>query len=365
MAMHRKTRFLILNSTCQDVVDDYRSEMETRGIELVADPAFRWLRADALDSVLRGAHAIVLPAVVPLTRLHMEKTPTLQVLSIASSGFESVDLEAATACGIVVTNAPVQEGAEVVADLTWGLLLSVARQIPYHHQLLVGGRYVRGMGTGVSRKTLGIVGLGNIGKAVARRAKGFDMRLLTTNVRSYVKTYGSNRKQTADQASEIITPHPSADFISKHNMELVSFAELLRQSDFISLHARLNNQTKGLIGARELSLMKPSAFLVNTARKTLVDEAALTEALLNHQIAGAAVDDPPEIKGSPLLNLPNFVCAPHLGNRAIEGVRAVCKCALENALAVVEGRRPTFIVNAKVYEGLIRAPRPGEEERLR
>lgn len=330
--MTAKPRILVLNSTCLDVIESHREWIEAQGVEVVASDSFRHLKPKDLDSLLPGTYALVSPP--PISSRQMEQNPDLQVISIAASGYEWLNIEAATRCGIVVTNAPVREGAEVVADLTWGLMLAVARQIPYHHQVLREGRFERGMGVSVWGKTLGIVGLGQIGMAVARRAAGFSMRVLAT------------------------TLDTDMDFVRQHHIELVPLEELLRESDFISLHVRLNGETEGMIGRRELEMMRPSAFLINTARARRVQEDALAEALLAGRIAGAAVDERPQHQNSPLLNLPNFVCTPHVGNRAYEGVHAVCRCALENALDVLQGRRPAYVLNPQVYEGPLRAPLP-------
>jgi D-3-phosphoglycerate dehydrogenase len=318
------------------MIERHRDWLTSRGAEVIADPSFLCLAGDQLEPLLADVHAVVGPSsALRVLPKHMDNTPTLQVISLASSGYEWIDIEAATQRGIVVTNALVREGAEAVADHTWAMLLAVVRQVPHHHQLLQAGHSQRGMGSLVWGKTLGIIGLGNIGKAVARRAKGFDMQILAAEIR------------------------PNWDFMRRYGIELVPLDELLGRSDFVSIHVRLNPDTEGMIGARELGLMKPSAYFINTARQKLMDEAALTDALLQGRIAGAAVDDPPEIKDSPLLELPNFVCTSHIGNRAIEGVEAVCRCAYENALAVVQGDWPHYILNPQVYEaGQLRAPYP-------
>jgi len=329
-----KGRILILNGTCLDVAGDYDAWLAGQPAEIVADPSYRHLGPDQVQAVLSDADAAILPAATPILPTHMAACPRLQALSLASSGYEYVDIDAATRCGIVVTNAPVREGAEVVADMTWGLMFAVARQIPYHHRLLQTGRFERGMGTAVWGKTLGIVGLGNIGRAVARRARGFDMRVLATEI------------------------DPDAAFVREHAIELVSLDALLQTADIVSLHLRIGPETEGIIGAAQFALMKPTAYLINTARQELVDEAALQDALLSHRIAGAAMDDPPIAEDSPLLSLPNFVCTPHLGNRAIEGVNAVFECAVANAVAVLQGRRPEFVLNPQVYDGPLRALRP-------
>jgi len=172
------------------------------------------------------------------------------------------------------------------------------------------------------------VGLGRIGKAVARRAAGFDMRILA------------------------VEPAPDAACVAQFGIQIVNLQTLLRESDFVSLHVRLDRQTERMIGAAELALMKPSAIIVNAARQQLIDENALADAILGGSLAGAGLDDPPTRPDSPLCGLPNVVFAPHHGNRAIEGVHAVFRCAIDNALAVLAGRRPELVVNPKVYERL-------------
>lgn len=334
--MKRKPRIVILNGTCLRVAGLYRGWLDGLAAEIIADPSHAALEPDQMDDVLNGACGVVLPAAAPLLPQHMESHAELQAISLASSGYEYVDMEAATRYGIAVTNAPIRQGAEVVADLTWGLILAVARQIPYHHQLLREGRFERGIGSAVWRKTLGIVGLGNIGKAVARRARGFDMTVLATEI------------------------EPDAEFVREYAIELVTLDDLLRRSDFVSLHLRINAETKHIINAERLALMKPTAYLINAARQELVDEAALTAAIQSGRIAGVALDDPLSQKDSPLLGRPNVVCTPHLGNMALEGVRAVFERAVENAVAVVTGRRCEYVLNPEVYDGALRAPQPAD-----
>jgi len=328
-----KPRLVILNPTCLDVLDAHRDYLDARGVRWTADPVFRSLRPDQVNDVLADADALILPASLrhlPLAE-HMQRHTDLKVLSIAASGFDWLDVEAATRCGIVVTYAPVREGVEVVADMTWGLMLAVARQIPHHDREIHAGRYGRGIGVSVWGKTLGIVGLGRIGRAVARRAAGFEMTCLATE------------------------PSPDEEFVREHGLSVTRLDELLCRADFVSLHVRLNAQTRGMIGVAELALMKPTAYLVNAARAELVDDEALAAAILGGRIAGAALDDPPVRPDSPLLGLGNVVFTPHLGNRAIEGIHAVFRCAIDNALAVLEGRRPELVVNPEVYDRPLRA----------
>jgi len=322
-----------LNGTCLDVVDEHRQWLAGLPVDVVADPAFRRLTSRQLASLLPDFEGIVMPAATRITPEQMAHADRLRVISLASSGYDSVDLEAATRYGIVVTHAPVTELSEVVADLAWGLILAISRQIVLHDRQIRMGNRERGMGTSPWRKTLGIVGLGSIGRAVVRRASGFEMRVLAAE------------------------PRPDMEFVERHDVRLVELDSLLAQSDFVSLHARLNDATRGLIGTRQLELMQPSAFLINTARQCLVDEAALASALLSGGIAGAALDDPPVDPHSPLLQLPNAVFTTHIGNRARDGVHAVFRHAIENAVDVLFQRRPQWVVNPEVYDRSLPAAR--------
>jgi len=331
--MKRKPRLVILNPTCLEVLEAHRSHLDGTGLDWRAEIEFCSLQERDVDDVLAGADGLILPASIrDLPRgEHMRRHSSLKVLSIAASGYDWLDVEATTQNGIVVTNAPVREGVEVVADMTWGLMLAVARQIPHYHQRICAGIYERGMGVAAWGRTLGIVGLGQIGRAVARRAAGFEMRMLATE------------------------PQPDLEFVAKHAIQIVPLETLLRESDFVSLHVRLDAGTRGMIGARELALMKPTAILINAARQQLVEEAALVEAILGGHLAGAGLDDPPLSPDTPLRNLPNVVFAPHHGNRAVEGVHAVFRCAIDNAVAVLAGRRPEWVVNPSVFSKPFRA----------
>ncbi|MCA1659181.1 MAG: hypothetical protein LC642_01370 [Verrucomicrobiaceae bacterium] len=318
----------MLNPTCLDVVESQRQWIESLGVELLADQGNRRLTIEQTGEILQRCDGIILPSAIrnlPSAE-QMAAAPRLRVCAIAASGFEWLDVEAATRCGIVVINAPGAEGAEVVADLAWGLMLAAARQIVHHHNLLSRGDATRGMGAGVSRRTLGIVGLGAIGKEVALRARGFGMRVLASD------------------------PYADPSFVADNGVELTSLQRLLEESDFVSLHVRLTEQTRGMIGASELARMKPTAFIINAARKELIDEPALVSAIMERRLAGAGLDDPPGPDGKTLFGHPNVVFTPHLGNRAIDGVIAVFRSAVESAAAVLRGQRPRFVVNPDVYD---------------
>lgn len=256
--------------------------------------------------------------------------PTLKVISNYAVGFDNIDVPEATRRGIAVTNTP-GVLTETTADLTWALLMAVARRIVEADKFVRKGDW-KGwapslfLGRDVYGKTLGIVGLGRIGKAVARRAAGFEMKVLYFDVK---------RDEKAEK---------------ELGVRFVSLEELLRESDFVSIHVPLTKETWHLIGEKELRLMKPTAFLVNVARGPIVDEAALIRALREHWIAGAALDVyerepyvPPE-----LIQLENTVLLPHLGSASVETRERMAMMAVENLLAVLESRIPPNLVNPEV-----------------
>jgi D-3-phosphoglycerate dehydrogenase len=212
-----------------------------------------------------------------------------------------------------------------------GLMFAVARQIPQHHQQLCRGDESRGMGTSLFGKTLGIIGLGAIGKELALRGPGLKLRVVAYD------------------------PFPDREFAAAHGVELLGLDDLLQSSDFVSLHVRLSDQTRNMIGPREVRLMKASTCLINAARRELVNEDALVEAILEKRLAGAGLDDPPGPAAKKLCGLPNVVFTPHIGNRAIEGVNGVFRAAVESAIDVLQGRRPKHIVNPAVYEQGVRS----------
>jgi D-3-phosphoglycerate dehydrogenase len=321
-------RIVVLNPTCLDALELARPRLDELGVDLVTDPGVRTMTLADADRFIAGADALVLPSIVRTLPhdLHMEKHTQLKALAIAASGFDWLDAAAATRNGIVVTNVVGGLATEVVADLAMGMMLAVARKIPHHDRRMRSGDNYRSVGSLVFGKTLGIVGLGRIGRAVAQRAKGFSMKILAAGPR--------------------IDPREAAE----HGVEAVSLDELLSRSDFVSLHARLTPDTAKLIGPAQLARMKPSAYLINTARIELLDEDALADALSRGALGGAALDDPPSRKDSPLLSMENVVFTPHIGNRVDEAMAEVFVQAVTDARDVLAGRRPARVVNPQVYE---------------
>jgi glyoxylate reductase len=245
-----------------------------------------------------------------------------------------IDTAAATARGIPVTVIPAPLLDDATADLAWALLFAVARRVAEADRVMRSGTFPGSQsaymeGRGISRKTLGLIGMGGVGRAAAERARGFSMRVL----------YYDPRRLSADDETALgITWAP--------------FERLLAESDFVSLHARLGPDTRHLIGERELALMKRSAYLINSARGPLVDEEALVRALEQGRIAGAGLDvfehEPrPHRK---LLEMQNVVLTPHVGS-AVGELRAVMAgVVVDNIEAVIEGRKPPNCWNAEIYE---------------
>jgi len=254
--------------------------------------------------------------------------PSLKVIANYAVGYDNVDVPAASERGIWVTNTP-DVLTETTADLAWALLMAAARRIGEGERYARSGQWKTWgplllLGYDVHGKTLGIVGCGRIGRAVARRATGFGMRLLY-----------HNRSRDAELEAEL-------------PIEYVEFEELLRESDFVSLHCPLNDDTRHLIDAAALTLMRQSAILINTARGGVVDQAALVHALSIGEIAGAGLDvtdpEPPD-PADPLLKLDNAVVIPHLGSASHETRTAMANLAIDNLLAVLRGERPPTPVN--------------------
>jgi lactate dehydrogenase-like 2-hydroxyacid dehydrogenase len=263
----------------------------------------------------------------------LERMPKLRVISNMAVGVDNVDVAACTARGIPVGNTP-SVLTDATADLTMALLLAAARRLPEAAQDARAGRWktwspAGWLGADLHGATLGIVGLGKIGRAVAERARGFGLRIVYTDI------------------------SPRQDGEAELGATFLSFEELIRQSDFVSLHCPLTSETRGLFNETVLREMKPTAILVNAARGPIVDTAALTRALAEGWIAAAALDvtDPEPLPSDhPLYSLPNCLIVPHIGSATRGTRRRMAEMACENLLAGLEGRRLPFCVNLEVYE---------------
>ena len=256
--------------------------------------------------------------------------PKLRVISNLAVGLDNIDIAAATAAGIAVGHTP-GVLTEATADLAFALLMAAARRIAEGDREVRAGKWRTWgpavlLGHDVFGATLGIIGWGKIGRAMAHRGSGFNMRVL----------YASRSSEYGGSVA---------------GATRVSMTRLLRESDFVSLHVPLTPQTKHLIGAKELALMKPGAILINTARGAVVDQHALYRSLKSGHLGGAGLDvtDPePIARRDPLLKLPNVVITPHIGSATYTTRNKMADITTDNIIAVLEGRRPRFCANPEV-----------------
>jgi D-3-phosphoglycerate dehydrogenase len=290
------------------------------GCETVRAEMSQKMTEQRLIELLNGMDGAVV-GVVPMTDRVIESASSLKVVSMHGVGLDHVDLEAAARKGLIVANCP---GAndQAVADLAIGLMVAIARHIPFADQDVRNGKWGRYHGSELWKKTLSLIGLGRIGHGVAKRALGFDMQVLAYD--PYVDEV---------QAEAI-------------GVRMSSFEEVISAADFLSLHAALTEETRHMIGKSELEHMKPSAFLINTARGGLVDEEALYAALARGQLAGAALDtfaaEPPI--GSPLLQLENVVLTPHIGAHTQEAIERMGMLAARNVVQALRAGEPVHRV---------------------
>jgi D-3-phosphoglycerate dehydrogenase len=258
-----------------------------------------------------------------VTRNVIAAAPRLRLIARHGIGVDAVDMEAATEHGVMVTTTgSVNAGA--VAEYAFALLLGLARKVPDADAGMRRGEWTRNplVGTELAGKTLGVIGLGAIGGLMARQALGFRMKVIAQD--------------------PVAKPPPDL------TVEMTTREDLLARSDVISLHLRLTPGTRHTIDARSIAAMKPTAFLVNTSRGELIDEAALTAALTRGALAGAALDvfeQEPLAPGSPLRFLPNVLLSPHVAGQTGESMRAVAIAAADQILEAIEGRTPPNVYN--------------------
>ena len=286
-------------------------------------------RAELL-AALQEADGILLSPRIRADTEFFEAAPKLRVLSTTSVGYDPFDIPEATRRGVVVCHTPgVLTGA--VANLTMSMIFALALKLFENESYVRNGGWAKrekapDLGMDIQGKTLGVIGFGRIGQEVTRRMQALGMRTLWYDV--------------------FDTPHPDAP-----KSEYRPLDALLAESDFVSLHTNLDEASHHLIGAEQLALMKPTAFLINTARGGLVNQPALTRALETGQIAGAALDvlerEPPD-PNDPIVKLPNVICFPHIGSATVETRRAMRELAVRNLLAVLAGEKPPAPVNPEV-----------------
>ena len=283
------------------------------------------LAPEELISTIGDYEALVVRSQTKVSAKVIEAGRKLQVIARAGIGVDNIDVDEATRHGIVVVNAPTSNTISA-AEHTIALMLALARHIPQANAVLKSGVWRRSdfMGTEVRNKTLGIIGLGNVGSEVAKRARGLEMKLIAYD------------------------PYISVDHARNLQVKLVSLEQLLKEADFITLHTRLTPETKGLIGAKQLALVKPTARIINTARGGLIDEKALAKAVKEKKIAGAAIDvfSTEPVTESILFETDNIIVTPHLGASTTEAQATAAKDVAEQIVDVFKGQPARFAVNA-------------------
>jgi len=295
------------------------------------------LAAGELKARLGGKQGVVSQLTDRFSAEVIESLDGLKIIANVAVGFDNIDVPAATRKGILVTNTP-DVLTETTADFAFALLLATARRVVEAHQFVHAGQWRKWtidllVGRDVHHRTLGLFGMGRIGQAVARRGRGFSMRILYHD---------------AARAAESVE--------QELQLEYVPAERLLRESDFVSLHVPLLDSTRKLIGEPQLRSMKKTAILVNTARGPVVDEAALAKALAEGWIAGAGLDvfeREPQVNPE-LLKLTNVVLAPHIASASVDTRREMSMLAARNVVEALEGRRPFTLLNPAVWNSLSR-----------
>jgi glyoxylate reductase len=307
-------------------------EMVCQACEVQLDRHDQRLSPEALRQAVVDKEGMICLVTDRIDAPVLEAGAALKVVANVAVGYDNIDVPAATQRGIVVTNTP-GVVTEATADLTWGLLLSIARRIPEGDRYIRAGKWQEWkllflLGQDVYGQTLGILGMGRIGQAVARRAQGFGMRVL----------YHNRQPLAAAVEAEL-------------GATWVDLPTLLQQADFVSVHVPLSAANTHLIGAAELRMMRPTAYLINTSRGPVVDEMALVRALQEGWIAGAGLDVfeyEPQVPPA-FFTLDNVVLVPHVGSASVATRTRMAVMAAENLLAALRGERPPYVVNPEAY----------------
>jgi phosphoglycerate dehydrogenase-like enzyme len=317
----------------------YMTAEAMKVLEAVGDPLWPDAQSeDAFLTELSGAR-VVISEYVRITPRVLDASMDLRGVMVWGAGYDHVDVDAASERGIFVANTS-GSNAESVAEQAFAFILALSRRLLRANAFVEGGGWTglaeaslpsSLVGNDLAGKTLGIIGLGNIGRRVARIAHGFNMHILACD--PYVPTEAAKRV----------------------GVDLASLHQVLEEADYVTLHTVLSAETRGLIGARELALMKPTAYLINTSRGAVVDQRALLEALDGRRIAGAALDvfdEEPLGTDSPLLQRDNVIVTPHYAGNAREALEATSMRVSEEVARMVRGEAPVSLVNRRRLEEL-------------
>ncbi len=298
-----------------------KTELESQIGEVIYNPIGKPLTSHELAKLLPGVHGYI-AGLDEIDARAINAADCLQVISRYGVGVDNVDLDAARAKNIIVTNTPGANSVSV-AELALGLMLALARQIPEAVDAIHQGKWPRLAGVSIEGKTIGILGLGSIGKHLTRRLAGFDCKIVAFD------------------------PFADVAFAQAHHVELADLDAVIAQADFLSLHLPLTAETRGMVDDVFLSKMKTGSFLINTARGEIVNEDALLRALQNGRLKGAGLDaltvEPPE-PGNPLLALPQVIATPHLGAQTDGAVHNMGWWSTKDCLAALKNEKPDFRV---------------------
>lgn len=321
-----KKKILITARTFGKIAKEPLQMFSPEAYELVWNPYHRPPTEEDYACLAQGVSAMIVGGEKVPAKV-LEGSSLLRVISVHGVGTDNIDLKLATERGIMVCNAP-GANTNAVAELAIGLMLAAARRIPYADRQVKAGKWGQCIGVELAGKVLGIVGLGRIGRAVARKARALSMRVLAYDIQM------------------------DGEFLREEGIEALALDDLLSRSDFVSLHCPLTPETEGLIEERRLQMMKPTAYLINLSRGKVVEEAALARALGQGWIAGAATDvysvEPPV--GSPLLSVEGLVTTMHMGAHTYEALAEMGRITAQNVLDALEGRRPRFLINPEAWE---------------
>jgi len=317
----KNCRILVTPTTFGKANPDIRSYLEQQVEEVIYNTSGQPYTSEELSVLIADVDGYI-AGLDLIDRAVFDRANKLRVISRYGVGCDNVDLEIAKERGIVVTNTP-GANAVSVAELTIGLLLSLARMIPSAVNATKAGEWPRLPGVTLKGKVIGLFGFGSIGKQVAQRLAGFECTILAYD------------------------PVPDISFAESFGVKFVSLEELVSESDFLSLHLPFLPETHGMIGADILDKMKQGSFLINTARGELVDEEALQDALESGKLRGTALDvfcDQPPAKKHPLLSLPQVIATPHMGSHTDDAMNAMGWMAVKDCLSVLQGEEPVYRV---------------------
>lgn len=320
-------KVLITATSFSEVTREPEQRLVEAGFEIAHNPHGRPMTADEMAPLLEGVDGCA-AGVDDFSAPAFARADRLKVVARHGAGLDNVDIEECTRKGIAVANVP-GANAEAVADMTLALMLAVARRITEGDRTTKAGGWVNSYGVDLYRSTIGLLGLGRIGRGVARRCTGFDARILAYD------------------------PYFDEEFATAHGVERAdSMEEVMREADFVCIHMPANEETRGSINADRIGLMKPTAILVNTARGAIVDEDALADALEHGGIFGVGLDvyaqEPPQNRR--LVEHPRTVTMPHVSSNTPNALLAMGNGVVDAIFAALEGRQPEYCANPEVFE---------------